>query len=288
MRFGFIAAKAQKSFEALSRCADERGHTVEHIPLRDLCLSSDDLLRFVVDCNEQYDALHYYAGVADPLGVFFGRICQERNIPLLNNRSDIPHQIHDKMFQTLSFSSAGLPVPHTEFTREPDFSTLAAKLGVPFIAKRVRGTHGDHVHKIETEADLGVVDSPASFIFQEYIPHSNDVRVLVLEGKAVCGYRRVPAAGDFRANVARGGRAEALTDEAETVAVFALAEAAVRAVPLDLGGVDIIKSKADGQYYLVEINVNPSWYGISHLVDSPFEDALLDVYERLAAESKGG
>lgn len=284
MRFGFIAAKAQQSFDVLARRAQQRDHTVEHIPLPDLCLSSGDLEKFVTECHERFDALHYYAGVADPIGVFFGKMCKEKNIPLLNNRFDISHQIHDKLFQMLSFAQAGLSIPKTEFTRNPEFMTLQDKLGMPLIAKRVRGTHGDHVHKIETEADLGVVGSPASFIFQQYIPHSNDVRVLVLEGKAVCGYKRVPAEGDFRANVARGGRAEALSDEVETATVFALAEAAVAAVPLDLGGVDIIKSATDGRYYLVEINVNPSWYGISHLVDAPFEDALLDVYERLAAQ----
>jgi ribosomal protein S6--L-glutamate ligase len=284
MRFGFLATKKQQSFESLARRAQERGHTVEHIPLRDLCVSADDVSDFVNECGQRFDALHYYAGVADPLGVFFGKLCEERFIPVLNNRFNVPRHIHDKLFQTLSFVQAGLSVPRTEFTRNPDIDVLAQSLGVPFIAKRARGAHGSHVHKIETTADLSVVDTPASFLFQEYLPHTNDIRVLVLGGKAVCGYKRVPTEGDFRANLARGGRAEALSDEVETATVFALAEAAVAAVPLDLGGVDIIKSATDGRYYLIEINVNPSWYGISHLVDEPFEDALLDVYERLAAQ----
>ena len=98
------------------------------------------------------------------------------------------------------------------------------------------------------------------------------------------GYRRVPSEGDFRANLALGGYAEAIPDQAEKDITFSLAEAAIKAVPHDLAGVDLIKSDADGEYRLIEINVNPSWYGISQLMDVHFEDVLLDAYESLAAK----
>jgi len=217
----------------------------------------------------------------------FGEICIDLKIPVLNNRSKLPHLTHDKMYQTLNFSRAGLPVPKTEFTREPNWDSLKSKLGEPIIAKRFRGTQGAHVHKIQSQGDLDeCVDTPALYLFQEYLPHKNDVRVLVLEGKAVCGYRRVPKADDFRANLALGGYAEAIPDEEERKIVFDLAEAAIATLPHDLAGVDLIKSEQDGQYRLIELNVNPSWYGLDSVVDNSFEDALLDVYEKLANESR--
>ncbi len=282
MKFGFIAGKAQKSFEQLSLRAQTRGHTVTHIPLRDMPLSYEGLVAFVKECAEEYDALHYYAGLADPLGIFFGEICEELQIPLLNNRVHIPHLTHDKMFQTLSFSKAGLPIPKTEFTRTPTWDTLVEKLGGPIVAKKSRGTHGKHVHKIESQSDLDEIKAPSSYLFQEYLPHKNDVRVLVLKGKAICGYRRIPASGDFRANLARGGYAEALDGQIEKDITFELAEKAIVAMPHDLAGVDLIKSEVDGEYRLIEINVNPSWYGIADLTGVRFEDELLDVYESLA------
>lgn len=284
MNFGFVAAKAQKSFEVLAERAKQRGHTVSHIPLRDMPLSATGLTDFVKECAAKYDALHYYAGLADPVGIFFGQICDDLGIPLLNNRAHIPHLTHDKMYQTLAFSRAGLPTPKTEFSRSPNLAVLQAKLGSPIIAKRNRGTHGAHVSKITAQAELDALESPSSYLYQEYLPHRNDVRVLVLNGKAICGYCRVPSSGDFRANLARGGRAEALVDQADKDITFSLAEAAIKAIPHDLAGVDLIKSEIDGAYRLIEINVNPSWYGLTELTESRFEDALLNVYESMAHE----
>jgi RimK family alpha-L-glutamate ligase len=283
MKFGFIAGRAQKSFECLAERAALRGHELEHIPLRDMSVSLEGVSDFVHYCRSTYDALHYYAGLADPIGIAFGQVCDDLGIPLLNNRAHIPHLTHNKMFQALNFSRAGLPIPKTEFSLTPSWDNLQAKLGNPFVAKRVRGTHGKHVHIIRSQADLAVVDKPSEYVFQEYVPHQNDVRVLVLDGKAICGYRRVPSDGDFRANLARGGYAEALSDEAEKNTTFTLAEAAVAAIPHDLAGVDIIKSDADGQYRLIEININPSWYGIAESANTHFEDVLLDKYEAMAS-----
>lgn len=284
MKFGFIAGKAQKSFEALAEKAAERGHSVEHIPLRDMPLSREGLTEFVTECHESYDMLHYYAGIADPIGIVFGQICDDLKIPLFNNRAHIPHLTHDKMYQTLKLSCAGLPIPRTEFTRKPNWDVLQNSLGDPVIAKRYRGTQGSHVHKIQSQDDLDeVIKAPCQYLFQEYLPHRNDVRVLVLRGKAVCGYRRVPAEDDFRANLALGGYAEAIPDDHEREVTFSLAEQAIAALPHDLAGVDLIKSETDGEYRLIEINVNPSWYGLTEVVDVSFEEQLLAVYEKMAA-----
>jgi len=285
MNFGFIASKAQKSFASLDTCARQRGHRVEHVPLGDIPLSYDSICNFVDTCRSKFDALHYYAGVADPIGFYFGKRCADMDIPLLNNRARISGLIHNKLYQLLTFSAAGLPVPHSEFSGDPDWSNLSQKLNSPFIAKRARGTHGTHVYKITSQQDLDRITDPSSYLFQEFLPHTNDVRVLVLHGKAVCGYQRVPADGDFRANLARGGYVKALADKAEQETVFPLAERAAAAVGLDLAGVDLIKNANDG-YYLIEININPSWYGLSDVTDTQFEDVLLDEYEKMAVNRK--
>lgn len=282
MKIGFIAGKSQKSFECLKERASLRGHTVDHIPLRDMPLSYEGVKEFVLDCREKYDVLHYYAGLADPIGVMFGSICDDFGINILNNRSHITPFAHNKMFQMLAFSKAGLSVPKTEFSRHPIFSSLVDKLGTKtIIAKKVRGTHGNHVHEIKNQIELEQITEPSDYLFQEFIPHKNDIRVLVLDGVARCGYHRVPEAGDFRANLARGGHARPITNDEERVVVYGLAEKAVKAVPHDLAGVDIIKSETDGKYRLIEINTNPSWYGIFESTNMQFEDALLDRYESM-------
>lgn len=281
MKIGFLAGSPQKSFDCLAEYAATLNHTVDHIPLPSLSLSYDGISDFAKECQRNFDVVHYYVGLADPIGQMFGTVSKQIGLPLLNNRSDIHPAIHDKMFQVLSFSQAGLPVPKTKFSRQPKLEELGKSLGYPVIAKRSRGTHGKHVHLVESQEQLDAFTQPSQYLFQEYLEHTNDVRVLVLNGKAVCGYRRYPKDGEFRANLAIGGHAEPLADQEEKNKVFQLAETAVEAIPLDLAGVDLIKSEMDGEYRLVEINVNPSWYGLTGLTDVRFEEKLIQAYQNL-------
>ena len=89
-------------------------------------------------------------------------------------------------------------------------------------------------------------------LFQPYLPEVarlGDRRVLVVAGKAVAAIRRLPKAGEFRANLGQGGRAEAAqpTDH-ERAAAAELGETLGREAIL-LAGLDFIGER------LIEVNV---------------------------------
>lgn len=88
-------------------------------------------------------------------------------------------------------------------------------------------------------------------IVQEFLPAvtAGDKRLMVLDGMAVGALRRVPKAGEFRANIHVGGRAEAIELTARDYEIAARVAPLLRAEGILFAGLDII----DGR--LTEINV---------------------------------
>ena len=94
---------------------------------------------------------------------------------------------------------------------------------------------------------------------QQFIHHPGwDLRVFVLGGRVLTAMRRY-SNGDWRTNVAQGGRAEAvsLTAEEERLTI-----AAARAVGAVVAGVDLLP-RPDGGYYVLEINAVPGWRALA-------------------------
>lgn len=88
-------------------------------------------------------------------------------------------------------------------------------------------------------------------VVQEFLPAvtAGDKRIMVLDGQAVAALRRVPKAGEFRANIHVGGRAEASELTARDLEIVARVAPLLHAEGIVFAGLDII----DGR--LTEINV---------------------------------
>jgi RimK family alpha-L-glutamate ligase len=94
---------------------------------------------------------------------------------------------------------------------------------------------------------------------QRFVAHPGwDLRAFVIGGRVVAAMRR-HGRGDWRTNVAQGGRAEparVADDEAE------LAVRAAAAVGADAAGVDLLPGPA-GEWYVLEVNAVPGWRAIA-------------------------
>ncbi len=163
-------------------------------------------------------------------------------------------------------ASRGIPVPDTLLARYPrDLDGVIRLLGgPPLILKLLRGTQGTGVVYAESwpsmESMLETVWSLGEDILvQRFIVESKgrDVRALVIDGKVRAAMRRIGREGDFRSNIHRGGRGEAvrLSPAYERTAVRA-----ARAVGLRLAGVDMLET--DQGPMVIEVNASPGFQGL--------------------------
>ena len=124
-------------------------------------------------------------------------------------------------------------------------------------------------------------------LFQPYLPEVarlGDRRVLVVAGKAVAAIRRLPKAGEFRANLGQGGRAEAAQPAAhEREAAAELGETLGREAIL-LAGLDFIGER------LIEVNVtSPTGLREAEALTGAKVAALFwDEAERIVARRRAG
>ena len=100
----------------------------------------------------------------------------------------------------------------------------------------------------------------AVLYLQQVIRHPGwDLRVFVLDGVVLAGMRRHARGGDWRTNVAQGGRTEAVTLTADEER---LTLAAARAVGAPVAGVDLLP-RPGGGYYVLEVNAVPGWRALA-------------------------
>jgi tetrahydromethanopterin:alpha-L-glutamate ligase len=97
-----------------------------------------------------------------------------------------------------------------------------------------------------------------------------DWRVFVIAGHAVAAMQR--RGSDWINNVALGAACEAVS----AAGVLAqMAESACRAVDVDYGGVDIMRSR-DGVTQVVEVNGIPAWRGLQAVCEFDIAQRLVD------------
>jgi RimK family alpha-L-glutamate ligase len=115
----------------------------------------------------------------------------------------------------------------------------------------------------------------AVYYLQETIPHDGvDVRALVVGDRIVGAIERI---GDsWRANLARGAHARAITLSDERAA---LCVRAARVVGADYAGVDLLRG-ADGREHVLEVNGIPGWKGVEDATGVDVAAALVAHLER--------
>ena len=119
-------------------------------------------------------------------------------------------------------------------------------------------------------------------IAQKFIPAvtKGDKRVLIIDGEPIGAINRVPAEGQVRSNMARGGRAEAVELTARDREICAIIAPELRRRGLLFVGIDVIGD------YLTEINVT-SPTGAQQLKRFSGIDAAAALWDRIEALRQG-
>jgi ribosomal protein S6--L-glutamate ligase len=199
-------------------------------------------------------------------------------VPVLNPPRAVEAAV-DKYLTLALLDAVGLPVPPT-WVGESSTEGLAAfeVLGGDVVVKPLFGSEGRGIVRVsdfelarrtfQTLERLGAV-----LYVQRTIRHpGHDLRAFVLGDRVVGSFRRHAAGGDWRTNVALGGRAERCDLEPK-VARFAID--AARAVGARMAGVDLIHDLDRGELVVLEVNAVPGWRALADVTGIDVAAAIL-------------
>jgi len=195
-----------------------------------------------------------------------------------------------RALQLLAREGIGLPV--TAFAHDPRRAEDVVKEvgGTPCVIKLLEGTQGRGVILAETAASAKSIIEAFSaanmnILVQEYIKEAggSDIRALVVGRTVVASMKRAGKSDDFRANLHRGGRAEAavLSDEERKTALRS-----AEALGLNVCGVDLLRSNRGP--VVLEVNSSPGIEGMEAASRVDVAGAMIEFLEKTAKPGETG
>ena len=235
--------------------------------LRSLYLSP---LAFGVDVGDEMDAdwrrtLVIFREKAELL-VSVLRRWEEMQVPIYNPLS--ASDAIRKPFQLARLQAAGLPVPDTLWTNDPQ-AVRGFATDRRIVYKPVAGGAATRELRAEDLVDARLArlaNSPVTF--QELLP-GDDLRIFVLDGRAIAAYRIETEALDFRGNE-RSVTSVALDDDLERLCVRATETLGLRFTGMD------VKAAADGRPRILELNPSPMFLGFDSRAGTDVLGKLVD------------
>ena len=200
---------------------------------------------------------------------------EERGMAVINSPRTIERTV-DKLWTTALLAHAGLPVPETVVCEHPDEAMAAFCALGDVIVKPLFGSMGLGMVRVSDEEMafrvFRTLETLRSvYYLQRAIDHDGcDLRVFVVGGRVIGAIER--SAPGWKTNLARGGRARAVTLPAAQVEA---ALTAARAVGADYAGVDLLPAR-DGTVYVVEVNGIPGWRGLQEATSSDVAGAIVE------------
>lgn len=200
-------------------------------------------------------------------------------MPVLNSPRAVEAAV-DKYLSLSQMDAKGIPVPPT-YAGESAREALAAydTLGPDVVVKPLFGSEGRGLLRVsdrelarrtfQTLERLGAV-----IYVQKTIRHpGHDLRALVLAGRVVGAMRRFAPEGDWRTNVAVGGRPEPcmLSPGLERLALRS-----AESVGAQLAGVDILDDLDRDEPVVLEVNAVPGWRALGRVTGVDVATLVLD------------
>ena len=201
-------------------------------------------------------------------------------VPLLNNSAAI-EVTKDKLHAAQVFAEHHLPTPKTMLVKDPvNPSLVAREIGFPCVVKIFAGSYGKGVYLCNNSREFRDfiefahgIKSDEAIIVQEFIKSrpGEDVRVIVVGGKALGAMKRSSKDGSFKANITRGGVGEnyPLNPRIEEIAIKT-----TNALGLDVAGIDLLFDGDD--YKLCEANSAPGFKGFEKYTGINVAKAIID------------
>lgn len=283
MKIAILSRNAKLySTRRLRDAARKRGHRVRVL----------DTLKFSLHVEQAEPSLMYkgedvshYDAVIPRIGssiTFFGtaviRQFEQMGVFTLNSSHAISVS-RDKLRSLQILSRHDIGIPTSSFVRDKNdvLPAIEDVGGAPVIIKLLEGTQGLGVILAEnTTVAKAIIETLQSarqnVLIQRFVSESKgkDIRAFVVGGRVVGAMRRQAEGQEFRSNIHRGGRAEAIDLDLE------YEQTAVRAAQilgLRVAGVDMLESSAGPQ--VLEVNSSPGLEGIEFATGNDIADEIV-------------
>jgi len=271
------------STRRLKEAAIQRNHSVKVLNTLNFAI---DLQKNVPDLYYRQKSLSTYDAVLPRIGAsitYHGtavvRQFQEMDVFCANTAHGIINS-RDKLRSLQVLSRHNIGIPRTAFVRDKKDVIPAIERvgGAPVIIKLIEGTQGIGVLLAESlkaaESIIELLQSQKqNVLIQKFVAESKgkDIRAFVVGDRVVAAMRRTAEGQEFRSNVHRGGKAEAVELDDEYI------ETAVRSTQilgLRVAGVDMLESESGPQ--VMEVNSSPGLQGIEDATGLDVAGAVID------------
>jgi ribosomal protein S6--L-glutamate ligase len=270
MRIALLSRNASLySTSRLVLAAKARGHDVRVIDPLALSIVIDSKMRPLQYEGAPLPRIH---GVIPRIGAsvthYGGAVLREleRGGAVSLNGSDAIALARDKVSSLQTLARARIRVPRTVCMRSvASLETALDTVGpLPVILKLQHGTQGIGIMMAESKSALyALLETFTSMgqevMLQQFIKEAGgcDVRALVVGGRVIGAMRRRARPGEFRSNLHRGARSEAvkLSPRYRRCAIKS-----ATLTGLDVAGVDMLETSAGP--VVVEVNASPGLEGI--------------------------
>ena len=277
----------------LADAARERGHEVAIV----------DPLHCYMNITSHKPSIHYRGEALTDIDAIIPRIGASvtfygtavvRQFEMIGvysvNESVAITRSRDKLrsLQLLARQGIGLPVTGFAHSTKYTHDLIAMVGGSPVVVKLLEGTQGIGVVLAETDsAAESVIEAfrgmDANILVQEFVHDAkgSDLRCLVVGDRVVASMKRTGKEGEFRANIHRGGFAEAvrITPEERSTAVRS-----ARVMGLNVAGVDLLRTKHGP--VVIEVNSSPGLEGIERASGISIAAAIVEYVEKHAKPGK--
>lgn len=283
------------SHKRIVDAARARGHSIDVINTLHVHMnitSNNPLLRYGGKTLPLYDAVIPRIGASITLyGLAVLRQFEMQGVFPLNESVAIGRS-RDKLRALQLLARAGVGLPATAFAHGPRkaLEVLAEVGGAPVVIKLLEGTQGMGVILAETEASAkstieAFSAASVEILVQEFISEAmgSDVRALVVGRKVVASMRRTGRKGEFRSNLHRGGKAEAVELTPEEIET---ALKATETLGLNVAGVDMLRSKRGP--LVLEVNSSPGIEGMEEATGVDVAGAMIEFLEANARAGETG
>ena len=202
---------------------------------------SPEEVRLIMEADKIYYPSTFYADMLEAMG--------RRIFPSSSNY----RFAQDKIKQTAVFQMLNISHPRTRvFYGKRQKQKILDWFSYPFVAKVARGSAmGRGVFLVRSDEDLeSYLSLGGPAYIQQYLPIDRDMRIVVIGDRVAHAYWRIAATGQFKSNVAAGGRVS-FRQIPDGALEFALGVA--RACGWNDVGMDVCL--CDGRFYVIEGNM---------------------------------